>query len=106
MRLKSHVTASALLRRAGAAGLFATVVHKGDPDGGLVWVKVREGDEAALWAERYGTDGAGGGFAPRTEGFVPEAEADEVVRKEREFDRDLWLLEVEGAGGEALVTEG
>ena len=103
MRLKTHVTASAILRRAQAAGLFATVAHKGDPDGGVLWVKVlarnEEGRrEAALWAERYE-----GGFAPRTDGFVPEAEADEIVRRERDFDRDLWLIEVEGAAGAELV---
>lgn len=99
MRLKTHVTASAILRRAQGEGLFATVVHKGDPDGGVLWVKVLDGRDAALWAERYE-----GGFAARTEGFVPEADANEVVAKERDFDRDLWLIEVEGAAGADLVT--
>lgn len=99
MRLKTHVTASAILRQAQGMGLFATVVHKGDPDGGVLWIKVLDGREAALWAERYE-----GGFAPRTEGFVPEAAADEVVARERDFDRDLWLIEVEGAAGAELVT--
>ena len=100
MRLKTHVTASAILRRAQATGLFATVVHKGDPDGGVLWIKVLDGRDAALWAERYE-----GGFAARTEGFVPEAEANEVVRRERDFDRDLWLIEVEGAAGAELVRD-
>ena len=100
MRLKTHVTAGALLRRAQGAGLFATVVHKGDPDGGVLWIKVRDGQAAALWAEAYG-----GGFAPRTEGYVDEAEADEAVRRERDFDRDLWLVEIEGRGGEALLAD-
>lgn len=104
MRLKTHVTASAILRQAQGTGLFATVVHKGDPDGGVLWVKVlamndEGGRDAALWAERYE-----GGFAARTDGFVPEAEANEVVARERDFDRDLWLIEVEGAAGADLVT--
>ena len=105
MRLKTHVTASAILRRAQAAGLFATVVHKGDPDGGVLWIKVlaRNGEgrrDAALWAERYE-----GGFAPRTDGYVPEARANEAIEKERQFDRDLWLIEVEGAAGEDLLRD-
>ena len=98
MRLKTHVTASAILRRVQGMGLFATVAHKGDPDGGVLWIKVLNGREAALWAERYE-----GGFAARTDGFVPEGEADEIVRRERDFDRDLWLIEVEGAAGAELV---
>ncbi len=97
-RLKTHVTVSALLRRAQAQGLFATVVHRGDPDAGVLFVKVRDGASAALWQQPYE-----GGWTPRTEGFGPEGEADGIVAKEREFDRDLWLLEIEGRGGEALL---
>ena len=104
MRLKTHITASALLRRAQAGGLFATVAHRGDPDGGVLWVKVLDGRRAALWAERYGTAGEESGFAARTEGFVDEAEADAVVAREREFDRDLWLIEIEGAAGAGLLA--
>ena len=102
MRLKSHVTVGALLRRAQSAGLFAVVAHKGDADGGVVWVKVRDAACAALWSERYGT--AEGGWTARTEGFVPEADADAVIARERDFDRDLWVIEVEGAGGADLLA--
>lgn len=91
MRLKTHVTASALIRRAQAAGLFATVIHRGDPDGGVLWIKVRGQKGAALWAEAYE-----GGFAQRTEGIVDEAEADGLLIRERDFDRDLWVLEIDG----------
>lgn len=99
-RLKSHVTASALLRRANAAGLFATVVHKGDPDAGVLFVKVLDGRDAALWSQGYD-----GGWQARTEGFVPEVTANEVVERERDFDRDLWLIEIEGRAGTTLIKD-
>ena len=100
MRLKTHVTASALIRRAQAMGLFATVMHRGDPDGGVLWIKVRDARTAALWAERHE-----GGFGLRTDGFVDEGEADGMIVRERDFDRDLWLIEIEGADGAALLAD-
>ena len=100
MRLKSHITASALLRRAQSEGLFAVVLHKGHPEGGLIHVKIRDGDEACLWTERYE-----GGFTPSAEGFQPEAEVDERARRNREFDRDLWLIEIEGRAAEDLLKD-
>lgn len=99
-RLKTHVTAGVLLRRAQAAGLFVTVVHKGDPDAGVLFVKVLDDRRAALWSQGYE-----GGWQARTEGFVPEAEVDALVAKERDFDRDLWVVEVEGREGAALLVD-
>ena len=93
MRLKTHVRASALLRQAEAAGCFGTVLRRGDPDGGVMLVLVRECGGVALHAER---DGA---FEPRGTDDVEAA-----VAREAEFDRDLWVVEIEGRGAGALLA--
>ena len=104
MRLKTHIRAGALLRRAQGLGLFGAVLRKGDPDGGVLFVLVRSGALVRLFVEDGASDGQA--FVARTDGFAPPAEAEEILRREAEFDRDLWVVEIEGEGAEALLTEG
>ena len=98
MRLKTSVKAAALLRYAEQSGGFGVVLHKGDPDGGVLFAQFRRGREMCLYQER------GGRFEARTEGWVPEFDAAEIVRRERDFDRDLWLVEIEGPDAETLLS--
>ena len=97
MRLKTHMRAGALLRAAQGRGLFATVLRRGDPDGGVLFVCVRRGGDLRLYAED------GDGFAARGDGFLPQAEVDALIAREAEFDRDLWVVEIEGPGAEDFV---
>jgi len=98
MRLKSHVTVSALIRRAQAEGLFATVMHKGHEDAGVLYVKILRGREARLFVQSYN-----GEWRERSDGFVSEETVNEIVDRERDFDRDLWLIEIEGERGAELL---
>ena len=97
MRLKTGIRASALLRQADAAGLFGAVLRKGDPDGGVILVVAREADGVRLYGER------GGRFEPRVVDDGSGA-VEAAIAREAEFDRDLWVLEVEGRGAGALLA--
>jgi hypothetical protein len=105
--LKADFWVSALLRRAQVAGAFAAVGRKGDPDAGVVLVKVATlNGKARLYApavrgegERVWLDLSGGSL-----GDV-EAEVDAYVRKRAETDPDLWLVEIEDRHGRHFLME-
>ncbi len=110
MRVKTAIWVSAYLRRVSSAGMFAALVKKGAEEAGAIFVKVNRLDGTA---ELYGP-------APQT-AFdddqpvdrrwralvpppgAPEAEVDARLAKERRFDSDLWIVEVESRTGEHLL---
>lgn len=103
MRLKSKFWVQAYVRARNAAGAFATVVYRGDEDFGVIWVRLNR------------LDGTSSVFAPAPEPLdidpnerperrfvrqhkgeaIADADADELIRRQRSFDSDFWLVEVE-----------
>ncbi len=105
--LPVHLWVGALLRRAHAAGAFATVVHRGDEARGDVVVKVcRERGKAQLYAPAFSPEGPTE-FERLPEGIEDpdETEVDAVIARRREFDRDLWVIEIEDRKGRHFLTE-
>ena len=101
--IPTHLWVSALLRRAGIGGAFATIVHKGDEERVDVVVKVTsERGKARLFAPAFNPEGP-------TEferlAVETEAEADELVAKRRKMDRDLWVIEIEDREGRHFLVE-
>lgn len=106
-RLKSHIRVAAQLRRAAAAGAFAHVARKGDPDAGTICVKVFLGRidgvaTARLFIESRDEKGELFWREP-FEGAVGEERIDGFLQKERRFDRDLWVVEIEDRLGRAFL---
>ncbi|MBB4658544.1 DUF1491 family protein [Parvularcula dongshanensis] len=99
-RLKTHVVTGALIRRAQAAGVFATVLHRGDPDAGLLYAVTREPGGVGLYAYLHDE-----GWQPRSEEGATEADVASRIEQEREFDRDLWVIELDGRGAAAVLAE-
>lgn len=106
-RLKTEIRVSAQLRQAQAAGAFATIVRRGDPDAGAVAVKLYQGpgavklyiqsrdlDGAAIWREPFGDD------APADD---IELKIDRWLEKEAAIDPDLWVVEIEDREGRAFL---
>lgn len=104
MRLPTELWVKAYLRRLSGQGLFAAVVKHGDDDHGTLWVKVSRLDGSAIL------------FGPAPEPLdepaidrsflrmhkaetIPEADADKQLRQARDFDSDLWIVEIEDRGG-------
>lgn len=102
-RLKSEIRVAAQLRRAGAAGAFAVVARRGDPDAGAIAVKVYLGARrAALHVEARGENGERLWRQP-FDGPVEEATVDDYLEKEKRFDRDLWIIEIEDREGRGFL---
>jgi hypothetical protein len=106
--LKTEFWASALIRRAEIAGAFAGVVRKGDADAGAVLVKVATLDgRARLYAparrgeagERVWLDLSAGALGD------DERAVDAHIRRESEFDPDLWVVEIEDKHGRHFLQE-
>lgn len=107
MRLKSALWVAAYLRRVSAEGLFGAVVKRGAEEAGAIFVKVNRLDGTA---DLYGP-------APQAvfdddhpidrrwrrlfrELATAESEVDARLARERRFDEDLWIVEIESRSGE------
>ena len=103
-RLASGVWVSAYLMRLQAKGIYAHVVHRGESTAGAVAVKLATMDgRASLFVRTL--DGEGDRVWTALVDAGPEAEADAAIARQRRFDRDLWVLEVEDPRGRHLLDE-
>ena len=102
-RLKTEIRVAAHLRRVQAAGAFAAIARKGDPDAGAVLVKVYMGAGLArLFTESRDLDGRAIWREP-LDGPVEERRVDEYIAKETGFDPDLWVVEIEDRDGRSFL---
>ena len=106
MRLKSKFWVQAYVRARNAAGAFATVVHRGDEDFGVIWVRLNRLDgTSVLFAPAPQPLDAVDDSAERRfvrqhkSDSITDAEAEELIRRQRSFDSDFWLVEVEDRAG-------
>ncbi|MFI4987762.1 MAG: DUF1491 family protein [Alphaproteobacteria bacterium] len=99
-RLKTEFWVQACIRRGNADGIAVTVVHKGDVTRGSVLVKLNRFEHGCtVLAEAQDAAGArawirGTGAAP-----VEEAAADAYIARNRKYDPDLWVIEIEDRAG-------
>ena len=103
-RLTAEFWVAAYLARLRQAGIPAFVTTHGDDTAGAVLVKLNTLDGRARAYQR--------GFDPMTgarrwialvEGA--EADVDAAIARQRGFDRDLWVVEVEDRAGRHLLDE-
>lgn len=95
-RLKTHVWVNALIRRCDQAARPAVIRRKGDPDAGAVLIKLdRFAAGAVVLAQARTADGAPAWT--RVTGPDPVADdlAEAAIARQRRFDPDLWLIEIE-----------
>lgn len=105
MLLSSDLWVSALIRRAQIEGAYATVVKKGDDRAGSVIVKAYDTSTrtARLYTEAFGTDGDRLWIQPVTSDS--ESELDAYIARQRGYDPDLWVVEIEDRQGRHFITE-
>ncbi len=104
MRLASGVWVSAYLTRLRLSDIPAFVVSKGDETAGAVLIKLNTLDGNAVAYQRsFDLMTGERKWMTLTQG--PETEVDNSVRKQRSFDSDLWVIEVEDRQGRHLLDE-
>lgn len=104
MLLNSDLWVGALIRRAQIEGANATVVKKGDANAGTVIVKTYNTSDrsAHVYSEAFGQDGDRLWIQPVT---GTESELDAWIERQRGYDPDLWVVEVEDRQGRHFITE-
>ena len=103
-RLTSDFWVAAYRARLDAQGIYAHIAHKGDPTAGAVAVKIATMDgRASVFTRSYDAD-FNRVWTAHLEN-APESEADASLARQREFDRDLWVIEIEDPKGRHLLDE-
>ncbi|WP_260926051.1 DUF1491 family protein [Novosphingobium sp. 9] len=106
-RLPAHLEVAALIRRTQAAGGFAMVLAKGEADAGTILVTIQErGGLARLYERMPRLDGTRGWDCSRVQDAENPFEFTEYLDRRKAQDRDLWIVELDVAGGERLLVEG
>ncbi len=108
LRLKSKLWVQAHLRRCNDAGLPAMLLHKGNDDAGSIFVKINFLNSTA---NIYGPAPGGAhdengdrrwsqplGVEP-----LPETEVDAYLHRQRGYDPDFWVIEIEDREGRVFL---
>ena len=104
MRLTSDIWVSAYLQRLRLADIPAFVVKRGDATAGAVLVKLNTLDgNAACFQRSFDLMTGARQWMELASGV--EADVDETLAKQRGFDPDLWVIEVEDREGRHLLDE-
>jgi len=101
-RVATGLWVSAYLTRLSLEGIHAHVARKGEASAGAVAVKVAFMDgSASFYMRSHGADG-GVGWRANIE-RAPEDEVDAALQRQRSYDPDLWVIEVEDPRGRHLL---
>jgi len=110
LRVTSEFWVGALLRRAQAGGAFVAVAHKGAAEAGAIFVVTNNlsGTLALLGpAPQIAYDDAGD-TSRQFEWLLKNAserEINEKISRERKFDPDIWVIEIEDREGRCFVDQ-
>lgn len=103
-RLATGIWVAAYLARLGQAHLPAYVIARGDATAGAVLVKCARLDgTATLHGREWDFDSDGRPWRILAEGS--ETEIDEIARRQRGVDPDLWVIEIESRDGSTLLDQ-
>jgi len=103
-RLTADFWVQAYLTRLRLANIPAFVVHRGDATAGAVLVKLNPLDGSATAYQRS-FDLMSGDRTWVVLAQGPESDVDAAIGRQRGFDPDLWVIEVEDRDGRHLLEE-
>jgi hypothetical protein len=106
-RLKSDIQVKALIRRCDLAAIGVVVTARGDADAGAILVKLYDrASGATVLAQTRRADGALAWLRATGATAVAEPEADAYIARQRQYDPDLWVVEIETAAPETVLDDG
>ena len=104
LKLTAEIWVAAYLTRLRLVDIPAFVVQRGDSTAGAVLVKLNTLDgQARLYQRSFDLMTGARKWIVLTEGS--EADVDQSIAKQRGFDPDLWVIEVEDKEGRHLLDE-
>jgi hypothetical protein len=103
-RLAAHVIVGAFLRRAQAAGDFATILRKGDATSGSILIcGLIRGTDPVIY-ERFASIGGQACWQKAMSGDAhSQAEVDDYLKRRTSRDPDIWLIELDTADQQRLT---
>lgn len=105
MRLRADIWVAAYIRRCEIEGAAAALRRRGAAEAGAIFVLVDRLDgSAALFAPAPQSEVMGRGIErlwarAHKDEWAPVAELEARIKREIDFDPDLWLIEVEDRSG-------
>ncbi|MEA3053847.1 MAG: hypothetical protein QOG72_2750 [Sphingomonadales bacterium] len=105
-RIAASVLAGALIRKAEGEGGFGAVLAKGDPGAGSILVILLEkGGNPRLFERLLQPDGAYSWQESGSQRIENPREVPDFIARQRRFDPDLWVLELDIASAERFAAE-
>ena len=103
-RLAARVWIDAYLKRLDLEMIPAHIARKGDATAGAVLVKLATMDgQATLFQRSFDLMTGERTWVVLADG--PEAEVEDAARRQRSFDPDLWVIEVEDPKGRHMLDD-
>jgi hypothetical protein len=103
-RLTADIWVSAYLTRLRLSDIPAFVVQKGDATAGAVLVKLNTLDgQACAYQRSFDLMTGDRAWVVLEQGAEPLVDA--ALQRQKGFDPDLWIIEVEDRGGRHLLDE-
>ncbi|MDF8332980.1 DUF1491 family protein [Novosphingobium cyanobacteriorum] len=103
-RLPTRLETSALMRACEAAGGFAMVLQKGEPDSGTIMIVIVDNQGLGTLYERMPQiDGSRKWTAVRHQSIDNKSEFNDYLERRSAQDRDMWIVELTIAEGERFV---
>lgn len=100
-RLPTGIVATALIRRVGQSGGFATVLARGGDQAGAILLLLRARDGTMRALER----GIGGDGRTALIDSTPKDSIEDYWRRRRSRDPDLWVIELDTPDAERFAAE-
>jgi hypothetical protein len=105
VRLRADIWVAAYIRRCEIEGAFAVLRRRGAAEAGAIFIKIDRLDgRAALFGPAPQSEVAERGVErlwrrAHREEWIEPAEVEKRLRREIDFDPDLWIVEVEDRNG-------
>ena len=99
-KLRAKLWVQAQIRLCDISSSAVTIPRKGDPDAGSIILKLdRLNGEIDLYTQSRTGDGEPAWLRAGGTGPISEAEAGDYIRRQIDFDPDLWVVEIEDPDG-------
>ena len=105
-RLASSIVVGGLIAKAEGEGGFGAVLAKGDATAGSILVILLErGVNPRLFERLLQPDGRYAWLESGSQRIENSSEVPEFIARQRRFDPDIWLIELDVPSGERFAAE-